>query len=422
MSYKGFNCHLVFFQRCSDSLVKTYTAVARDKNQDSDADPQWNLDPNTETFFTQRRIRKAKHSEPYVYIRVPMRDTRPLAEIVEEYTAQSKEIHECIRIDPLKIGSLQDTAWYVFTKGLNAARLDLPVANAQEGRWLHFAHRGGLMWAKNGFLGETWKYDITSFYPSICKSDRLFPASKATMVYLTESPTLQELQAPAIYRVFIHGAHPLLRLKPIDKPCQEFMYVTNLDLLNARDLDVPYSLALNENKWANCMQFSKCVEGTRVYGTYVDTFFAMKKDGKQTGKYMLNVLTGLLVSKSKIHISARALDWDMNLTSALIQSHTPDGIKYFSQNQIFTHPETARLGVFITAYGRRAIVTLLKENNVLQAETLVRLHTDGFHLTQPLPSECTLHSDRLGGLKMEQHAHVHVENVLRVSTCCPASV
>ena len=119
---------------------------------------------------------------------------------------------------------------YMFQKTLDNNRFKLPNATPAEGNWLHFSHRGGVLWADKGFRGKTWKYDFTSFYPSICSSDALFPIGRPEKAFLqVGTETELDLTLPAIYRVIIKNTHPLLVLRPIDKMNQEFVYVTNLD-------------------------------------------------------------------------------------------------------------------------------------------------------------------------------------------------
>jgi hypothetical protein len=134
---------------------------------------------------------------------------------------------------------------------------------------------------------------------------------------------------------------------------------------------------------------------------------------------MLNVLTGMLVQKEKKHNNSTS-DWaldsgsEINITSMSVQQLTPDRISYFSANQqIFRHPDKARLGVFITAYGRHRIIKFLLEHGML--DKLVQVHTDGFHLTESLTNSPELQRDtELGGLKLEHEGVVHVHHVNKV--------
>ena len=427
MHYKACKCSLIFFQHHSEEHVRVCQVDVVSACSDN---YRWTL-THASPFFYERKIRIGKCSEPYVYIRVPERDKRELSDIITEYLAFSTEIYKGTKVDPKRVGSLQDVAMYMFQKHLDGKRFMLPKATPAEGNWLHYAHRGGIQWADKGFQGKTSKYDFTSFYPSICHSDALFPIGKPEQKFLPSgSESELDLTLPAIYRAVILGSHPLLALRPIDKMNQDFVYVTNLDLYNARLLGVSFRLAEHNNKWCNCMAYKKeeCVAGSSIFGWYVDKFFALKKAGSKSGKFMLNVLTGMLVQKEKKHNNSTN-DWaldsgsEINITSMSVQQLTPDRISYFSANQqIFRRPDKARLGVFITAYGRHRIIKFLLEHGML--DKLVQVHTDGFHLTESLtnspehperPELPELQRDtELGGLKLEHEGVVHVHHVNKV--------
>jgi len=74
---------------------------------------QWSV-VDGKRLFSERRVRKPKLKEPYVYISVPQRDKRELTEIVQEYIRRSNIIKGATFLDPRRIGSLKDTALYSF--------------------------------------------------------------------------------------------------------------------------------------------------------------------------------------------------------------------------------------------------------------------------------------------------------------------
>ena len=154
----------------------------------------------------------------------------------------------------------------------------------------------------------------------------------------------------------------------------------------ARLLGVSFQLAECTKTWPNCMAYRKeeCVAGSSIFGDYVHKFFALKKAGSKSGKFMLNVLTGMLVQKEKVHKSIRSDESrTIDITNMAVQQLTPERISYFSPNQqIFRRPDKARLGVFITAHGRHRVVKFLIDHGMI--EKLVQVHTDGFHITEPL--------------------------------------
>ena len=81
-----------------------------------------------------------------------------------------------------------------------------------------------------------------------------------------------------------------------------------------------------------------------------------------------------------------------------------------SNKQKFKRPTVARLGEFITAYGRLKLIDTLLTRNCL--DDVVQVHTDGFCLTKPLKD--LGNSKLLGGLKLEHHGEGKVFHVNKV--------
>ena len=404
LHHKPMNCQLIFHQRKDTEHVNTCICPST----------EW-LAKSSEFFFKQRKVDVCKLTTPKVYIRVPERDKRPPAEIQAEYLAAARDIHAHTRVDPRRIGSLQDTALWFFTERLKHARLVLPKATVQEGTWLHNCHRGGIQWAVPSQSTEFFKYDFTSYYASVCHSDLPFPTGAPTKHCVEETFDLDTV--PAIYRVHVHGRHKLLKLTPMDCCTKGFVYVTNLDLISCLDLGVSVELADATDGWANCLKWEPGIttaRGSAVFGRYVHTFFKMKLAGSKAGKLMLNVLTGLLVQKDKKHLHGLGSGAPIDVTRKKIQSLTPDRLTYFASGQhIFTRPHLARLGVFITAHARRKLIELLLDQNVI--DDIVQVHTDGFISRKALPVSCTADSKALGGLKLERTGSATVHHVNKVA-------
>ena len=232
-----------------------------------------------------------------------------------------------------------------------------------------------------GFHGKTWKYDFTSFYPSICSSDALFPIGRPEKAFLqVGTETELDLTLPAMYRVIIKNTYPLLVLRPI-RPT----LICRLHDCWVRLFSWQNALRLGLTTWHTGSRKNDSVAGSSIFGEYVHKVFALKKaTGSKSGKFMLNVLTGMLVQKEKVHKSIRSDESrTIDITNMGVQQLIPERISYFSPNQqIFRRPDKARLGVFITAHGRHRVVKFLIDHGMI--EKLVQVHTDGFHITEPL--------------------------------------
>ena len=390
-------CHLVFHQTDETDTVKACLKTAT----------KWQI-KEAKAFLTERKINMQMHSKPYVYIRVPKRDQRPVQEIIQEYLKEAEEIRLHTRVDPQRIGSLKDTAMFIFRKSLAQNHIKLDKASPMEARWLHFAHRGGLMYAKPGIYKDVYKYDFTSFYPSICNSDCMFPIGKPTKHILT---SVLDLNVLAVYRVKMLTTSPLLHLKKIDKHDIDYVYATNLDLQSAQSLGLKFQLE-PASDWANCLAWEG-IRGSCVFKGYVDQFFKMKQQGIKSGKAMLNTLTGgLMVQKERKFESGAMTGKDIDVSRFIIQSLTPDVLSYFTTSQqVFRHPDLARFGVFVTAHGRRKMVQTLKPH--LESGALVRAQTDGFVL-QGMAGLEDKDATKLGTLKLEYQGDM---NVVHVNKC-----
>ena len=407
MLYKNCECKLVFHQKPEETksnLIK----VCIHPDQTS-----WGL-REASSFLREVKIKSQRLSAPYVFIRIPERDKRMLKDIIQEYLDLSKDIYSATHTDPKRIGSLQDTAVYYFEQTLKHHHFKLPKATIMESNWLHQSHRGGIMHAVPGNYAQVYKYDFTSYYPSLCNSPALFPTACPTKRFLND---FLDLNIPAIYRVKVLNTHPLLRLRPIDKFNQSFLYCTNLDIQTAHELKVQIELCEKDEKWANCLEYqvAHTVPGHRLFGRYVDKFFKLKQTGSKAGKMMLNVLTGKLVAKERTYLrDYRESQQPIDITKYNIQSMTDTLVTFFSPGKhIFKRPDLARLGVFITAHGRHHIIKYLKDQNAL--ENIVQIHTDGFVLTKPL-SKNLVQPSVLGGLKLEHCGQMEVVHVNKCIT------
>ena len=416
---KNVECQLVFHQRKSPCTVLVCTVHPQTWSKVPFA---W-VEMDSKDFYSDLQRKKNFLNYPFVYIGVP-KTNMTIQEIVANYIQCADPILVHTGVDPKRIGSLKETAMQFFEADVHKSKVPLTRSTQFECRWLHEAHRGGLMHAKPGEYNHVEQFDFTSFYPSICNSDLIFPTGKNKKFYLkTPGPEL-DLEQPAIYLVKPFKHHPLLKLKPIIKSPDDWIYVTNLDLQSARDLVIDFELAESSKKpFYNCMQWEG-IAGHKLFKTYVDRFFSLKKsddeDSKIAGKVMLNVLTGLLVEKRHDYGSTMQTNQVIDLTHCIIHSITRDTIKTIDPKKLryFKRPDFAKYGVWITAHGRRRMVKTLLEHQ----DHLVHVHTDGFVLTSghKLDRSTYLPGDELGGLKLEYKGPMHVKNVhnkVKVQTC-----
>ena len=386
---------LIFFQCNNETVTNVYDPeneiwIQQDKNE----------------FYAGKNENRCRRGDPRVYIRVPGRDKRPPKEVVDEYIQFADDMLDATkRHDPGRIGSVTDTALFLFKQD---CRVKFEESDIDESRWLHLAHRGGIQFCRRGYEGDSWHYDYISHYPAICNSDLPFPIGKPNKIRLAPHDKI-DLEIPGIYQIHILGEHPLLRLKPIDKPDQDYLYATNMDLKCAELLSVPYKFKRTSDRF-NGRQYTKCVPGKDIFGTYMTYFFKYKQQGRQFAKPMLNLLTGMLCAKKHLYHSTEAdAGAPLDITRMLDIEWIPGKIAYLHERkQVFKRPDLARLGIWITAYGRHKVIKFLAEHGMI--DTVARIHTDGFHIVKPLSDDVL--SRNMGGLKFEGKVALDVRNML----------
>ena len=385
---------LIFFQYNSQSVTNVYDAQAE----------QWTETDKAE-FDKELYSNMSRPQDCHVYVRIPGREKRPPKEVVEEYFEFADEMQKETGIDPCRIGSRTDTALYVFLVNVKKNQMKFEDADPTESQWLHLAHRGGLQCCQPGFKGDAYHYDYNSHYPGICASDLLFPIGRPTKVRLAPNEKV-DLDVPAIFQVHILGTHPLLKLRQVDKLTQDFIYATNVDLKCCELLNVPYKFKKTNDRY-NCRRYDKCVPGKDIFGTYMRYFYKQKKKGCEFAKPMLNLLTGMLCAKKHLYVDTTK---EFVLTDSMLDIQwIPGRIAYLpGKKQVFKRPDLARLGVMITAYGRHKVIQFLAEHGMI--DTVARIHTDGFHLVQPLPDNVL--SENMGGLRFEEKVRLDVRNML----------
>lgn len=402
--YKHEDCTMVFWQiiKHDDEQVR-YLELKPRQTEVGD----WQL-MSRKQLLTDRKLSHCKRTLLKVYIRVRQTDLRPAWEIVDEYLQRADLIRRCSRVNPERIGSHLDTALYIFHKHCKCTLEMYPKGLSKlEQRWLDRSHRGGIIWGRP-CTTEAYKYDFTSHYPSQMVS-RAYPIGGLEKLLLPVDIAL-DLEQLAMYRVNVLTSHALWK-------ATGEVTVTNVDLKALDMLGIKWELcpphSKNGKPYTNGIRYTSVADGNDLFGHYVNTFFKLKCNPENTvsavGKSMLNEFTGLLSSRKHQFGNLNQI----NLKKSNIISLSPDAIQYQNKtDELYKYPQLARLGIFVTAYGRLKLIECLTKYNALN--NLLRVHTDGFLVTQPLPNEATATAKQLNGLKYEGFHKVIIENAMSV--------
>jgi len=316
-----------------------------------------------------------------------------------------KETNE--KINMFKTGNYQTTAinlFHTLNIGLKTEKID-----QHEAEWIDEASTGGMLWCEKGFEGQIYKYDFVSHYPSIMNSDKFrFPIKKGEFQKINDLNKITY----GIYRVKITNVNEkLFRLNPSN-------YYTHIDIFMAKKLNATIELIKDDEPNALLYSPDKLIQGSRVFGKYIKMLFELKKKKIEGSKPLLNVLWGVLcqknTSKHYCHtdkvplyngsiIEIRSLSHPNNEDNNSFQFMTIQKEHQYKTNY-------ARLAPFLLSRGRQIINELL----IPYIENVVRVHTDGFMITQKLQIET---GHELGDIKYEGKENILIEHINKIITC-----
>lgn len=257
-----------------------------------------------------------------------------------------------------------------------------------EAEWLNACHKGGLIWAKTGYTGKSYKYDYISHYPSIMRQQKYtFPIKQG----IPETLTNEEFHANfekmkyfeyGIYRVIIEKYDcKLLKIKG--------NYATHYDLIRAKELG--YKITLIEDGKHNVLSYAGAnvrADG-RIFKELIDELFELKKtygDEIPLFKSMLNLLWGSLCERKKNYKNVKNDEvYTIPKTENLIDIDMYNGfciVKTSEKISEFCTP-FARLGPFLAARSRQILSHLIEEHY----DDIVRVYVDGFLSKNPINFE-----------------------------------
>jgi hypothetical protein len=136
--------------------------------------------------------------------------------------------------------------------------------------------------------------------------------------------------------------------------------------------------------------------GDKLFKGYVETLFPYKKINPLV-KPLLNILWGSLCEKTK-HYSDTT-DGDISDDDDIVDVSEKGKELFLIKKKVYKH-NTARIGIFLTSYGRCKMADFMKDF----IDDVSRVHTDGVYLTG---NKEFVYSDEIGGLKLEKTGLFH---------------
>lgn len=366
-----------------------------------------------------RQWQSKPRSAPYILIKS---DRTGLEEQYRKFIADANILKEKTngRFNLYKSGTVVNAALNRFYE-LNSSVIPDPIEQ-DEAQWLSDCNMGGLMWAKKGYKGEGWKYDINSAYPAILANPKFsFPVKRGEFKRISQ----QEFDGMkfieyGIYRAKIYDAD--YRLLPTRKKT----YV-HFDLVRAKELG--YRIEIIEDDKPNLLSYAG--PNMRLSGNafkeFVKELYELKKSlGKQFPifKKQITVLWGALCRKNIVSKFLNKEEYydlpvDQKLLKTINFGNNHVTLKSLKlDTQYIT--DFARLGPFLLSRCRCMMSRIIERN----IDNVVRVHTDGFISTKKMKfkrqdNNCPIDQVKLGtdlgDIKFEGHRElIEIQGVNKI--------
>ena len=356
------------------------------------------------------------------YILIPKQNKKfTLKEEYENFVKLADKLKDITegKIDLYKTGTVKRTALYLFEQLSKEIQLPENI-NQIEKEWLENASIGALI-NFTEYIGEAYKYDIKSQYPSILKSVFMIPLKSGEFKkFSQEEFDKLEYYTYGIYRVKIEKSEDeninrLFRFNNLN-------YYTHINITDAKKFGLKINLI--EDDQANSLIYSrdKCLRADQIFKRFVDFLFKFKenkeleKDVRDYIKLIINRLWGALVETNEKRniISKESLeDFEIPKNYKVVQIKPSRNknqiILDIAHNDNFYKNNYARLKPFLIAKGRSVISNLMFSHK----EFIKRIHTDGVISSKKLDIKL---GDKLGDLVFEGYC----ENVIIESNVKPS--
>lgn len=310
------------------------------------------------------------------------------------------------RINFYKTGTIKKTALNYFYEMMKSVQPD-PISN-NEAKWIEESTFGALTYWEP-YKGNVYSYDRNSHYPNtLRKNYHYFPIKEGQYITMTEDDFKKmyddNFKDFGIYRCIID--------KPKNTKAKFFRFnhknkYTHLDLQCAKEYGFDIQLIIDGKP--NCLYYSKdkLMNGAYLFKKYVDELYELKTQKIDGAKDLLNILWGGLCEMNYYNKNID-YDEDIDYTDADLRkiNSTDDElqIKCLFYKGGYFKTNFARMKPFVISYGRKDMFKSFKQYE----ELIVRLHTDGIYLKEPLTGLDELDSNKIGYIAFEGIKDVHI--------------
>ena len=286
------------------------------------------------------------------------------------------------------------------------------------------AMMGGAIYAEKGFEGEVHGYDYNSFYPSLLPK-HTFPNGEGKFHILKcKSKTADGRD------YWQYGVYRLAKSLPNIGGCRfwrttgkgEEPWYTHYDLQSYEE-HTGKTPALAQDGKDNALIWTpkERIHGATIFKDFVDKWFVLKQENSERKKgdpHKLDayktILTSLWGAMCEQYRNTKVYKHGDSVDEIIIGAMSTGNGKITVTTRPSGHifkGELPALGCFLLSLARYKLGQMLAK--VCNKDCrVVRVHTDGFLLTKPLPAGAT--SKHLGGLKYEPEK----SGMFRVNNAC----
>ena len=320
-------------------------------------------------------------------------------ELFGEYMVQAHEafIVNCEHLKSFGIDlsahgfSIKDTALSIFASFAKAH--EFLEIDEQEMAFVSGCKNCGLVYAAPK-IGHFKNIDGNSFYPSLMRDAKLIlPLGNPEFLKIE---SFDEFVKFGIYRCVVSGYDRRLFLH---NPAN---YYTYTDVKFAIKHGYQVELVLDGEPNFMFYDSENRDTGFSLFRGFVDTLYALKKLNP-LAKELLNILWGSLCERKKTYHHEEINFGDDLSALDFVQLQGEKTCYFAEESQLYKLPY-ARIGVFLTAFGRAKLGDFMSDIK----ETIFRIHTDGYWTTSEKKFEF---SGDLGGFKLECEGDYEIVNM-----------
>ena len=331
---------------------------------------------------------------------------KDLKECYDVFCQDAKELKTLTngKIDLFMTGKATHTALKLFFEFNPELCDNLEGVDYEESLWIENATKGAFIYTEKGYNGNSYKYDINSFYPSLLCNDWYVPICKGEYKKFDNSKV--EKLGVGIYRAIITGDINDKFFK-----INYSNYYTHTDIKRA--LELKYNVELMQDVEYNSLVYDlkKRVKISSIFKKYIDYLYEFKKNkqGPQVViKTLLNCLWGALTKKYKHEFFVPdGVIFELYDNKEIVCDMMAEGGMIYTvidKNNLYDGA-IPRLKPFLLSYGRYTLSHYIEPIH----NDVIRVHTDSI-MTKNKQTKLRI-SNNLGDWKFEGEKYIEIKNI-----------